>query len=275
MNSDSILIKRYMQAHSKMAARTLEDIEPEKLAGFFNDSPIDWLLEVIPHMDPQRMSEVFEGMNPERLVQFFESMEMDQMLVSIRRMNQDLKEAILNGLTQDKSVSAKALLQYLDHSVGAYMDSRIFTLSENLTVKEALLAIKGHKEQVQPQLFIIGSGHKFSGVVSLSDLVSGNPGMEIKSMMNTKVTTFSPETPIQSVLSHHEWQNFYALPVVDHASLFLGTIRLETIRSILIQSGSKGEEMGQLAISALGELYRLGLAGLLRGATDIAPPSKE
>ncbi len=33
-----------MQENSKAAARTLEDIEPEKLAGFFNDSPNEWLL---------------------------------------------------------------------------------------------------------------------------------------------------------------------------------------------------------------------------------------
>jgi len=275
MNFDSILIKRYLQVHSNMAARTLEGIETEKLAGFFNDSPTDWLLKVIPHMDPQRMSEVFERMNSDRLVQCFESMELDQMLVSIRRMNQDLSERILNGLSPEKSALAIGLLQYSDHSVGAYMDTRVFTLTENLTVKEALTAIKKYKEQIQPQLFVLGSGHKFSGVISLSDLVSGNPGMEIKSMMNTKVTNLSPETPIESVLSHLEWQDFYALPVVDHMFVFLGAIRLETIRSILIQSGSKGEEMGQMAISALGELYRLGLAGLLRSAADLAPPIKE
>jgi hypothetical protein len=76
-------------------------------------------------------------------------------------------------------------------------------------------------------------------------------------------------------LSHQEWQDFYALPVVDHASVFLGAIRLETIRSILAESGNKVEEMGQLAISALGELYRLGLAGLLNSATNIESVSKE
>jgi magnesium transporter len=264
-----------MQTHSKVAARTLEDIAPEKLAGFFNDSPNEWLLEVIPHMNAEWMSEVFERMNSERLVSLLESMDIAHTLVSIRMMNQDLAESMLNNLSEEKSASVKRLLQYIDHSVGAYMETKVFTLSDHLTVKEALAAIKKHKEQIHPQLFVLGSDRKLMGILSLSDLIKGEPGLEIKSLMMNTLTTLSPETPIESILSHQEWQDFYALPVVDHASVFLGAIRLETIRSILAESGNKVEEMGQLAISALGELYRLGLAGLLNSATNIESVSKE
>lgn len=275
MNTDSILIKHFIQAHSKLAARTLEDIETEKLAGFFNDSPNEWLLVVIPHMNPQWMSEVFEKMNPERLASLFEVMEINHLVVSIRLMNEELAKSMLSRLSGEKSKSAKSLLQYFEHSVGAHMDPAVFTLEESMTIKDAIAAIKRHKEQIQPQIFVIGSSRKLAGVISLSDLISGEPVTGIRSMMLTMNTTLSPETPIQSVLNHQEWQNFYALPVVDHASMFLGAIRLETIRSILAQSGNKGEEMGQGAIRALGELYRIGLTGLLRSATDIKSPAKE
>lgn len=275
MNSDSILIKRFMQTHSKVAARTLEDIAPEKLAGFFNDSPNEWLLEVIPHMNAEWMSEVFEGMNSERLVSLLESMDIAHTLVSIRMMHQDLAESMLSNLSEEKSASVKVLLQYMDHTVGAYMETKVFTLSDHLSVKEALAAIKKQKEQIHPQLFVLGSDRKLMGILSLSDLIKGKPELEIRSLMMNKLITLSPETPIESILNHQEWQDFYALPVLDHASVFLGAIRLETIRSILAESGKKVEEMGREAISALGELYRLGLAGLLNSATNIESVSKE
>ena len=275
MNSDSILIRQFMQENSKAAARALEDLEPEKTAGFFNDTPVEWLLDVLPHMNPQWMSEVFDRMNQETLVQLFESMEISHLVLSIKMMNKDLAEVILNRLSEEKSVSVSRLIRYLDHSIGAHMNPEVFTLSVNLTVKEAMSAIKKHKNRVQPQLFVITTDRKLAGVMSLSDLITGDPGMEIKSMMNTKITSLSPETPIQSVLSHQEWQDFYALPVVDNTSLFLGAISLETIRSIVVRSGNKGEDIGQLTISALGELYRLGLAGLIRSATDIEPITQD
>lgn len=275
MNTDSILIKNFIQANSKAAARTLEDIEPEKLAEFFNDSPNEWLLVVIPHINPHWLSEVFEKMKPDRLASLFEIMEINQLVVSIRLMNEVLAESMLNKLSDEKSKSARRLLQYLDHSVGAHMDPSVFTLEERMTVKDAIAAIKRHNEQVHPQIFVVDSGRKLLGVISLSDLISGEPEGEIRSLMHTMFTSLSPETPIQSVLNHQEWQNFYSLPVVDHASWFLGTISLETIRAILAQSTNEGEEMGQGVVRALGELYRIGLTGLLRSATELKPQSKE
>ena len=93
--------------------------------------------------------------------------------------------------------------------------------------------------------------------------------------MNNKIITIPPETPVQSVLSHQEWTDYYALPVVDQTSVFLGAIRLETIRSILVDSDKRKEELGQTAISALGELYQIGLAGLLKSATDLRSASSK
>jgi magnesium transporter len=258
-----------MKVNNKAAARALETFEPKTIAGFFNETPAEWLLDVIPQMNSQRMSEAFEKMDPEVLVQLFESLEISHLVMSIRMMKEDHAASILDKLSEEKAASVKRLIHYLDHSIGAHMDPEVFTLLENLTVKEAISAIKKNKERVQPQLFVLNAERKLMGVLSLSDLITGNPGMEIKSMINTKITSLSPETPIQSVLSHREWQDFYALPVVDHTSMFLGAIRLENIRSILVRSGSKGDDMGQLTISALGELYRLGLAGLVRSATEI------
>lgn len=273
MNYDSILIKRFILQHSRLAARACEDIEPGKLAGFFNESPNEWLLELIPHMNPLWLSEVYKKMNPERLASLLEIMEINLLAVAIRMMHEDLGESMLNRLSDEKSTSVKKLLQYMDQSVGAHMDPAVFTLEENLTVEDAVSAIKRHNEPVDPQLFVTGPGRILVGAINLSDLITREPGMEIRSLMMTSMLTLSPETPIQSLLNHKEWQNFYVLPVVDHTSFFLGAIRLEKLRSIQARSDNKGGEMDQLTISALGDLYRIGLAGLLRSATNLAEPS--
>lgn len=273
MHTDSILIGQFIQEHSKVAATALGDIESEKLAAFFLDSPKEWLMKVLPHLNAQGMSEVFERMDPERLLTLLENMELAHAIASIRMMKKELADDMLNKLSEDKSTLVRRLLQYLDHTVGASMDALVFTLTETLTVKEAMAALKKLKAQIPPELFVIDSGRKLVGVVSLSDLITGKPGHEIKSIMKTRLTTLSPETPIQSLINHPKWLEFYALPVVDPRSVFLGAISLETIRSMLYQPGTRGEEMGQLAISALGELYRLGLAGLLRSAIEVDSPS--
>lgn len=275
MNTDTILIKRFLLNHGQKAAKSLEDIDPSRLADFFTSSPNEWLLEVISHMNPQRMSEVFEKMKQEKLVSLLESMDLSHAVSSLRMMEQDLAEALQNKLSVEKATSVKKLLTYPDDSVGAFMDVQIFTLTDNLTAKEALASLKRHKVEIPPQLFVTGEGRKLSGAITLSDLVQGDSAGVIRSLMKTSLPTLSPETPAQSVLGHPGWQDYYALPVLDRSAVFLGAIRLETIRSLLFQTGNKGEDEGQMAIAALGELYHLGLAGLLRSATDLRSPSNE
>lgn len=269
MNSESILLQRFLQEHSLVAARKLEDIEADKLVDFFNDTPVEWLLDVVPLMNPQILSVVFEKLDQDVLVLFFESLELKFAVFLMRMLNDDLADGLLIRLSTEKAESVKRLLLYLDHTVGAHMDPVVFTLSENLTIKEALAVLTKHKRRIQPHLFVNSSDRKLVGVIALSDIITGDPDGEIKSIMNTKYTTLSPETPIQSVVSHHGWQSLYALPVVDYSSIFLGVISLESIRSVLASSGTEPEDMSRMTVNALGELYRLGLSGLVRSVTEL------
>ena len=269
MNTDAIIIEQFIQEHGKEAARALENLEPDKLAAFFNDTLDDLLLEVIPLMNPQFMATVFELMNQEKVVQVFEALEIHYTVLSIRMLNEDLAEKILNTLSSEKSTFIRRLLKYLENSVGSYMDPTVLTLSDGMTVKQALAEAKRHKKKISPNLFVLTSNRRLAGVINLSDLIAEDPQNEIRLIMNNEIITIPPETPIQSILNHQEWTDYYALPVVDQTSVFLGVIRLETIRSILVNTDIRKEDPGKTAISALGELYQIGLAGLLKSATDL------
>ena len=275
MDFDKILIHQYMLEHSIAAARALEDVEPVKLAVLFNETPNEVLTKVVPRMNPLGMSMVLEQLKDKKVAELFNALENRHIALLIRMINKNLAERILNGLTGEKSNEVKRLLQYLENAVGSYMDSGVFTLNENLTIKEAMAALKKNKNRIQPNLFILNNDRKLVGVISLPDILTGSPGSGLKGLMSSNITSFSPETPLESVLNHPEWQNLYALPVVDSASMFLGVVRLETIRTILINTASKGEEMGQAAVSALGELYRIGLSGIVKSATGFERPPKE
>lgn len=269
MNTDAIIIKHFIQEHAIEAAYALEQMDPDKLAVFLNDTPSDLLIEVIPLMNPHMVSTVFELMQFEKVVQLFESLKIHFSVLSIRMLKKDFAEKILNTLSSEKSAFIRRMLKYLENSVGSHMDPTVLTLSENMTVKEALSEARRHNKKLQPNLFVLSPDRRIRGVINLSELIAKAPENEIKSIVKTKVITIPPETPIQSILYHQEWAEYYALPVVDHTSLFLGAIRLETIRSILVKSEKRMENLSQTAINALGELYQIGLSGLLKSATDL------
>ena len=269
MNSDEIIVEQFLQDYSKEAARALEKFEPEHLGEFLNNTSTELLLKVIPFMNPQIILKVYGIMREEKLIQLFESMEVQNAEFSIRMMNESLSETILTKLSSEKSIHIKRLLKYMRNSVGSFIDPTVFTLTEKLTVKEALVQTKKRKTGIDPILFILTPERKLAGYILLADLISEDPANEIRLFMKTKMATISPETPYKSLLSHPGWADHYCLPVVDKSSTFLGVIRLETIRSILFKSDQRMEDQNQAVINALGELYQIGLVSLLRSATDL------
>lgn len=268
MNTDSIIVRQFFLEHYHEAAGELEKFEPNELSSFFDDAPVDLLQAVIPVMNPQVLLHVFELMKQENVFRLFESMEFGKAEYLIRMMNESQAEEILNKLPSEKSLHIRRMLKYLKNAVGTYVEQKVFTLTENLTVKEAWAQARRYKSNIEPNLFVIAPDRKLKGMVNLSDLIKEKPEKDISSIMKSKFATIPPETPIESILGHPGWMEQYVLPVVDESKVFLGVIRLETIRSIQIDSDPHTVDPGLNAINALGDLYQIGLAGLLRVATD-------
>lgn len=269
MDSDSIIIEQFILKYSKEASKALEKFEPDELLPFFENSSVAVVLALVQEMNPQIVLQVFKLMKVDKSVRLFEAMKIPQAELFIRMMPVSEAEQVLSSLSPQKSLHIRRLLKYLKTSVGSYVDQTVFTLNENLMVKEALVQAKRHKASLEPELFVLSPERKLVGVIKLSKLITELPKKEIRSIMETSLDTIAPETPIQSVLNHPGWQNQYLMPVVDKSQIFLGAINLATVRKIKIKSDKILKDHSKDAIGALGDLYHIGLAGLLRVATDL------
>lgn len=268
MESDSIIIEQFILKYSKEASKTLEKFEPDELLPFFENSSVDVVLPLVQEMNPQIVLQVLKLMKEETAVRLFEAMKIPLAELFIRMMPVSEAEQVLSSLSPEKSLHIKRLLKYLKTAVGSYVDQTVFTLNENLIVKEALAQAKKHNSSLGPELFVLNPERKLVGLIKLSKLITELPKKEIRSILETRLDTIAPETPIQSVLNHPGWQNQYLMPVVDKSQVFLGVINLATVRKIKIKSDKILKDHSQDAIGALGDLYQIGIAGLLRVATD-------
>ena len=271
MDSDSSIIEHFVFSYSKEASGALQAFEAAELVPFFENTSADVLCALIQEMNPQLVLQVFELMEEKRVVLLFEAMQIPLAELLIRMMSVSETEQILSSLSPEKSLHLKRLLKYLKTSVGSYVDQRVFTLHETQTVKEALTQAKRHTSGLEPELFVLTSERKLVGVVHLSKLITELPKKEIRLIMETRLNPISPETPVQSVINHPGWQDHYIMPVVDKLQVFLGAISLATVRKIKIKSDKILEDHSKDTIGALGDLYHIGIAGLLRVATDFKP----
>lgn len=275
MDTDAIIIEQFVLKHGKEASGALEKFEPEELLPFFENTSVDVLLALLQEMNPQIALQLIKLLKKETVVPLFEAMLISHAELFIRMMSESEAEQILGSLSPEKAIHIRRLLKYLKTSVGSHVNQTVFTLNETLTVKDALAQAKRHKFNLEPELFVLSSERKLLGVVKISKLITESPKKEIRSIMEPSLNTIAPETTIQSVLNHPGWQDQYIMPVLDHSHVFLGVISLATVRKIKNQSAKALEDHSKNTIGALGDLYQIGIAGLLSVARDIKPDTND
>jgi hypothetical protein len=87
--------------------------------------------------------------------------------------------------------------------------------------------------------------------------------------MDKKVIKILADVKYKLILNHQGWQDYHVLPVVDKNNIFQGLLRYSVLRRLEERSVKNRLPQNLIAASsALGELYRLGLASLIRGASD-------
>jgi hypothetical protein len=70
-------------------------------------------------------------------------------------------------------------------------------------------------------------------------------------------------TDYRSVLNNPDLRRYNALPVTTEDGHYLGAVTEETLTELADEEAAAGRETGGSAGAALGELYRVGLFGML------------
>jgi hypothetical protein len=103
-----------------------------------------------------------------------------------------------------------------------------------------------------------------------------DPKTVISTIIHTDIWKLSARSDRQAILTNPGWREFHTLPVTDEEGIFLGAIDYQTIRR-LEQDIKKPAHRNSLneTTAAMGELFWIGLSGLLKGAASAIGPTEE
>lgn len=272
METDHKIAQIFIQAHPTEAIQLLEGLPIENTVQFLNDTSLETAVQVIEMMGLSAATRCLELLEPKRSAALLEKLHHDTIAVFCRRVSTPTKEAILSLLPHQIKDPLNLCLSFPEGSAGALVDPHILTLPPDISARVALERARTYAEQVMYYLYVTDRNKKLVGVLNVRELMLAPPQALISSLMHTHLETISVHANFQTILGHAGWQKIHAIPVVDDAYTFVGTIRYETLRRIEQDARTHLTADGiEMVGSALGELYRIGLSGLVNSTT----PSKQ
>lgn len=268
MNTERIILDNFITRHPADAARILERLNIEETALFLKEIPAGLAVGIFKQLERYSAVKCLEMLGAEQSAAIVERLPLQVVSVFLRRVKEELREAILGLVSEEISTPLRRMLNYPADSAGALADPLVFTLPEDITIKEALQRVQKRPEKAIYYLYIVNRNQALTGVINMRELMLARPGDQLSAVMHTKVARLSAGLNFEAILNHPGWQEYHALPVVEEGDILLGAIRYETLRRIERESKkSRFPRQAIIASNALGELYQIGLSGLIRSAT--------
>ena len=266
MNTDEKILEVFIESHSLEATQIIEDLNDGEVAALIQELPVELATRVMNLMNKNKAARCIEAVDKKLAAELIERMDITSAELLLRQLDDQLRDSLLKKIPKKTASVISQKLTYPENSVGALMNPLVITFRENVTVNEAITKIKEQKLHISMYAYIVKSNNKLAGIIKLEDLLVADKDDKISSIMKKDVPILFADTLIEAVLLHPGWLEYYALPVVDRAEILVGTVKLETIRQITINSDQKNKKQAMQAGSALGELFRIGLTGLVRSA---------
>ena len=269
MNRDKVLLEEFIVNHSTEAARLLEQMTFENVFSFIEKISADLAVILFQELDLYLAYKCLENLEVEKSVKIIEALTTNRAASFLRRMDEIKREEILEKSEKNTSRLLAQILYHAEGTAGALMDPQLLVLSSDLNVKDAFEKVKKSKKQSLYYLYVTNPEGKLLGIVKLEDLIASGSKEQIINVMNSEFPHLNSEVEVDKITDHPGWLELDALPVLDRSGVLLGALSHKIIKKLELGRTKKVPKQAMLAGNALGELYRIGLTGLLNSALTI------
>ncbi len=276
MDPDLNLSLEFLTRHPLEAVRVLERVGAERIVPFLQRISVPLAAGAMKLMEEECARRCMILMEPARSGALLSHIPAENASLLLRPMEKETRESLLGILPPDVSEPIRALLRYPEGTAGSLMDPFVFILPEDLTAREALSRMKKHPKHLTDYLFVVNRDHLLVGMARTGELALSDPHRRVSEIIDPQVHRLLAQSSRRAILAHPGWQKSAVLPVVDPRGVFLGAMSYETLRRLEATShGQPERDPTSSTGSALGELYWLGLSGLVRAAASAIQPEKE
>ncbi len=275
MNSEEILIDKFISSHDIDALRVLEQTEVAQVATFIDEIQIDIAASLLSKMELPLATLCIKELEPVKAAQILESFPTTISSSILRNIGAEERELILSDM--DKTIVSKIeyKLDFLENTVGSQMTTTFPTVNEELSIKETLEKIRKNPNHTYNYLYIVNRNHKLLGIGHLDNLISANLTEKVSSIMRISYPFLTVDLNLSKVNNHPGWLEYTILPVLDGSGILVGILYKKDIYNFGKAISNKIPENVLNASSALGELFKIGLTSMLYGAANIQNDNKD
>ncbi len=256
-NENKINLKNLGQMHPADIAELLRNINHKERLALFAALDYDMAAQILSELDPQSEYQLLRELSSFKISKLIEKMPPDEAADILADLSSEKQKDVLDLMKKEDSKEVQQLLKYDEESAGGLMTTNFLALKDNLTASRAIEALRQFVKDVQEQLvyvYVIDSGNKFIGVLSVKKLITATPNMRLSELVNRNTITVDPGLDQEEVARIVSKYNLLAVPVVDKGGDLLGIITVDDVIDVITEEDT--EDIYRMAGISHEEIYR-------------------
>ncbi|WP_027714984.1 magnesium transporter [Desulfuromonas sp. TF] len=242
------------KTHPADIAHLFRYLDQKEQRVFFNlieDS--ETAASVLSELDHGTGAQLLEKIDTETITGILQEMPYDDAVDIIRNMPEEKAEEILQIMEDEHSDEIEELLKYGEDTAGGIMATEIFSLREDMTVKEAVAALQEAKDvEMVFYVYVTDEHNHLVGVLSLRNLLTVPPSTRLRNIMTTDVISVRTDMDQEEVAHLVAKYDILAIPVVDEGNKLMGIITVDDVIDVMRQEAT--EDMFKMAGASEEEL---------------------
>ncbi|MCI0465155.1 MAG: magnesium transporter [Gemmataceae bacterium] len=224
-----LLVRSFAETNPEGAARALEGLEPEQAAQVLDELPAGVTGPVIERLTPHAAGTILGRMGPERTHQLLAAITAKQAAAVLQHLEAAHREAVLAHLPEVEASRLRALVQYPPETAGGMMEPQVASLAIDLTVQEAIAALRRMPEETLYYLYVTDRDGRLLGVLTMRRLLLAGPQEPIERLVQRQIVTVPATMDREEVAALMRQRRLLALPVVDGEGRLLGVVKHDEV----------------------------------------------
>jgi len=228
-------IQLIQNEHPADIADLLEQLDEPQRTLLFKELNLVEAGEVLDEISTEATIELIDAVPDESIADILETLPVNDAVEVLTEIESKRAEQILNLIEPEDAQEIGRLLAYPDQSAGRLMTTEVVRIQEDWTVQGTLdyLRHQVDKSDALTYLYVVDRTEHLVGVLSLRVLVTENPEVIVKDIMDKDVITVDVMADQEDAARLVEHYDFYAIPVVDSEYRFVGILTHDDVVDIL------------------------------------------
>ena len=231
----------------------LASLKPHEIANLLESTPpkvrqVIWELldtetenRVLQYLNEDVRAEFLESMNTADLVAAGDELETDDFADILQQLPGTITQQVLASMDAADRQRVEKVLSYPEDSAGGLMNTDTITVRPRHSLELVLryLRRRGEIPEATDSLIVVNSRDEYVGLLPLSRLLTKDPTVTVREVMNTEVEAIPADTPDTEVARIFAEQDLISAPVVEQDGKLVGRITIDDVVDVIIEDADE------------------------------------